>query len=142
MLATFPATPASNFRSISHSVVELGNLSVNLALGTPCVSESGSCRATETTPADFESWTSSSFAPEERPDSRIVRERSMSFLLFLRQLVFRTEKGGPWRRTYFSPYWLALKPSFWQASASTSLRYVLGVTLTVARLAFVAITTT
>jgi len=74
-----PATRASNFRSTSHNVVVLGNLSVNLVLP----SDSGNCKATETTEAERESWTSSSFAPEERPDKRNVRERSTILLLCL-----------------------------------------------------------
>lgn len=45
-------------------------------------------------------------------------------------------------RTHFKPYWVGIKPSFVQASSSTSLRCVEGVTLTVARRAFEAITTT
>ena len=73
----------SNFRRISHSVVLLGNLSVNLPPGTLFESDSGSCRATATAEGVREATTSSSFAPEERPVCRNVRERSTGLLLFL-----------------------------------------------------------
>lgn len=68
---------------MSHKDVVLGNLSVRRWFGIPCASESGSCNATETADADRDSTTSSSFAPDERLESRMVRERSRDLLLFL-----------------------------------------------------------
>ena len=68
---------------MSHKDVVLGNLSVRRWFGTPCASVSGSCNATETADADRDSTTSSSFAPDGRPESRMVRERSRDLLLFL-----------------------------------------------------------
>ena len=78
----FPDASDSNFRSISHKDVELGNLSVRRWFGIPCHS-AGSCNATETAEADRDSTTSSSFAPAERPECRRLRERSRDLLLFL-----------------------------------------------------------
>ena len=97
----------------------LGNLSVSRLLGMPWASESGSWRATETTEGERERRTSSSFAPEESPESRIVREMSTCLLLFLlakgiscgsrrRELGLVGKKGleGPSAGlyTYFNPY--------------------------------------
>ena len=61
---------------MSHKEVVLGNLSVRRWLVVPWASESGSCRATETADGERDNTTNSNFAPEERPDSRIVRDRS------------------------------------------------------------------
>ena len=71
---------------MSHRVVVLENLSVSRLFGAPWASESGSCRATETTEGERESWISSSFAPDERPESLMVRERSTCLLLFLESI--------------------------------------------------------
>lgn len=108
----------SNFRSSSHKVVVLGNLSVSRLLGTPWASESGNCRATETTEGERESRTNSSFAPEESPESRKVREMSTCLLLFLLGkgvscgsrikelglLEGMLEGPGAGLYTYFNPY--------------------------------------
>jgi hypothetical protein len=72
----------SNFLNNSHNVVVLGNLSVSLE-GLP--SDSGSCRATDTTDGDLESTTSWSLAPEERPESLKGWDRSMFLLLLLKE---------------------------------------------------------
>jgi hypothetical protein len=50
-----PVAPVSNFRNISHNVVELGNLSKRRPFGIPCASDSGSWRATDTTEGERES---------------------------------------------------------------------------------------
>lgn len=52
-------------------------------MAVPGVSDSGSCRATETAVGDRDCRTSSSLAPDERPESRIVRDRSRDLLLCL-----------------------------------------------------------
>lgn len=78
-----PFAPDSNFRSMSHSVVVLGNLSVKRPFGISLASDSGSCSATDTTDGERERRTSSSLAPDVRPERRYVRERSTGLLLFL-----------------------------------------------------------
>lgn len=70
----------SNVRRISHNEVSLGNLWVSRWVTVPGVSDSGSCRATETAVGDRDCWTSSSLAPDERPESRMVRDRSRGLL--------------------------------------------------------------
>jgi len=75
------APPDSNFRKINHIVVELGNLSVSRL--TPSESGTGNWRAIETTEGERDKSTSSSFAPEERPESLMFRERSKALLLLL-----------------------------------------------------------
>ena len=138
-----PATPASNFRNNSHRVVVLGNLSVSLAFGMPRASPSGSCNATDTTVGDRDDCTSSSLAPEVKPDRRIVLDRSICLFWFLSfWSACRRGASGCRRRTHFNPYRLASKPSLAQASSRTSLRYLPGVVLTVTRRAVVSMTTT
>lgn len=78
-----PPISDSNVRRISHKDVLLGNLWVNRCVAVPGVSDSGSCRATETAVGDRDCRTSSSLAPDERPESRIVRDRSRDLLLCL-----------------------------------------------------------
>lgn len=73
----------SNFRRISHNEVLLGNLWVSRCVVVPDVSGSGSCRATETAVGERECRASSSLAPDERPESRIVRDKSRGLLLCL-----------------------------------------------------------
>lgn len=70
----------SNCLSSSHNVVVLGNLLVSL-LGL--LSDSGSCKATDTAEGDLERTTSWSLAPEERPDSLNGCDRSRFLLLLL-----------------------------------------------------------
>ena len=73
----------SNFRRISHNELLLGNLWVSRCVVVPAVSGSGSCRATETAVGERECRMSSSLAPDERPESRIFRDRSRDLLLYL-----------------------------------------------------------
>ena len=63
----------------------LGNLSINLLPGPE---ESGICNATETTPGDLETGIKSSFAPEDKPVCRKLRERSTGLVLFLQAVRF------------------------------------------------------
>lgn len=56
---------------------------MSLPFGTPDASDSGSCNATDTTVGDREDCTSSSLAPEDSPDRRIVLDKSICLLLCL-----------------------------------------------------------
>ncbi len=72
--------PDSNLLNNSHNVVVLDTLSVN-RVGLP--SDSGSCKATDTTDGDLERTTSWSLAPEESPESLKGCDRSRFLLLLL-----------------------------------------------------------
>lgn len=71
--------PDSKCLSNSHNVVVLGNFPVSLFVAPD--SESGSCRATETAEGDRDRRTTCSFAPDDRPESRMGCERSRVLLL-------------------------------------------------------------
>ena len=73
--------PDSKCLSNSHNVVVLENFPVSLFEAAD--SESGSCRATETTEGERDRTTTCNLAPDARPESRKGCERSRVLLLFL-----------------------------------------------------------
>lgn len=82
LLGSESVDPDSKRLSNSHIVVVLGNFWVSLFEAPD--SESGSCRATETTEGERDRTTACSLAPEDKPESLTGWERSRVLsLLFL-----------------------------------------------------------